>query len=417
MIIKHLKRKKVVLVLTSFVLLAYTLSVYHGYQFNFKLQPLKPKPQSEQNTPTQQIYPTGQFEVKERITPTEHLEPTEQLNTNDQPNTNDDLSPKDQFLTELKNNPDYKKNGMNFQPTNPSIPPFNTKILEQLNALFPYDPTAPIPKKVWKMWDVGLDTKDFPQDLRTYHQTWLDTSPEYEYLLRPNSEYASMIQEFYSDIPEIVHAFNILPTVMLKCDFASYLVLFAYGGIYADVDTKLLQPLKDWIPSQQQYLDKPLDLGLLVGIEQHMSNWEKYYPRKVQIEAWTFMARARHPMLADIINKITIETLRREKAGELDAVLAKNFNDNTIIWTGPGRITDGVFDYLNNILQSDFDNFETLIDYDFFVKIQNPVVISDAMVLPVRCVNAGKKHLRTSLDDPLAYIQHVGKGAWKKSGK
>ncbi|RLV89255.1 Initiation-specific alpha-16-mannosyltransferase [Spathaspora sp. JA1] len=325
--------------------------------------------------------------------------------------------PQEQFLIELKNNSNYKETGLNFQPTNPSTPPYNTTVLAELNRLFPYDPTSPIPQQVWKMWKVGLDSEDFPPELRKYHQTWTDTSPEYEYLIKTNDECDTMVQELYADIPDIVHAYNILPKTILKCDFSRYLILFAYGGTYADIDTKLLQPLKDWIPSNPSYLDNPLNLGLVVGIEQHMANWYKYYTRPVQINTWTFSVRKRHPMLAELISQITQETLNREETDQLEAVFAKSPQDDIINWTGPGRFTDCVFNYLNNILQSDFNNFETLINYDFFVKIKNPVTISDAMVLPVRCQNAGKKHLGTSLDDPMAYIQHVGSGVWKKSGK
>ncbi|EGW35177.1 mannosyltransferase [Spathaspora passalidarum NRRL Y-27907] len=330
--------------------------------------------------------------------------------------------PKVDFLRELKLHPDYKSTGLNFQPKHPGIIPYNTTVLQKLKTLYPYDSAQPIPKQIFKMWKVGLDDPEFPQHFREYHQTWLDNSPDYTHRVMSNDERDALVLKLYADIPEITHAYKIMPKTMNRCDFSSYLLLYALGGIYADIDTKLLKPISSWIPSQSSYLGKSLDLGLIVGIESdyHKGNWARFFARRLQIEAWTFLAKKGHPMLAEIIDNITEYTYWREETGKLAEVLGKDEAADVLNWAGPGRLTDLVFKYLNNILQTDFDSYEKLIDDEFLIGIKLPVVIFDAMVLPLTCMQPGE-HSRIlqsgNLDDPLAYIHHISAGSWRKHNK
>ncbi|RLV93359.1 Initiation-specific alpha-16-mannosyltransferase [Spathaspora sp. JA1] len=327
------------------------------------------------------------------------------------------VSPKDEFLQELELYPNYQETGFNFQPSNPAKLPDKTKVLRQLKALFPYDPTIPIPKTLWQMWKVGPEDDDFPEPFGEYRQTWIDATPEYEHILKTNAEADAMVAELYADIPDIIHAYNIMPQTILKCDLSRYLILFAYGGVYADIDTKLLKPIDVWFSSQEQYLDKDLNLGLVVGIEADRVDWKNKFTRRVQINTWTIMARKGHPMLAELINKIIEETLRREEVGLLEAMLGKNKFDNIINWTGPGLFTDTTYKYMNSILQADFDNYEVIVNYNFFIGVQLPVVIGDVMVLPEECMRPRNVSSTGEFIDPLAYVKHLGSGIWKNKGK
>ncbi|EGW30507.1 uncharacterized protein SPAPADRAFT_143660 [Spathaspora passalidarum NRRL Y-27907] len=307
------------------------------------------------------------------------------------------VSPKQEFFKELDEQPLYKLTGFNFQPTNPGRIPYNTTVLKQLDKLVPYDPSEQIPKKIWQMWKVPLDHEDFPDDYKKYHQTWVDKAPNYEYTLKTNAEYDIIINELYADIPEVLHAYNIMPQTILKCDFSRYLLLFFHGGIYADLDTLLWKPIDVWITNQRKYLNRPLDPGIIVGIEND---------KGARINNWTILSKRGHPMIAEMINQITEHTLWREKTGQLEAIF-RNPKDNVIDWTGPGRFTDMTYKYLNNILQTDFNHFETIVDYTFLAYIELPFNLGDIMVLP-------RNSLRAKIDNPLAYVSHRFAGEWKK---
>ncbi|RLV96627.1 Initiation-specific alpha-16-mannosyltransferase [Spathaspora sp. JA1] len=324
-------------------------------------------------------------------------------------------SPKQEFLQELEHNPTYQKTGINIQPSHPAELPLQTKVLRQLKTLFPYDPTLPIPKKLWQMWKVGLEHDEFPKKFKQYRSTWVDGIPDYEHIVKTNEECDAMVQELYADIPDILHAYNIMPRTILKCDFSRYLILFAYGGVYADIDTELLKPIDSWISSKPQYLDKDMNLGLVVGVESDRDDWVRKYSRRLQINTWTIMARKGHPMLAELINEITQITLRREETGLLNATLGIDAGDNVMNWTGPGEFTDVLFRYMNSILQEDFDNYETLINYSFFININHPVAVGDVMVLPKECMSPTRRSKATGeFSDPMAYVHHKGSGVWKK---
>ncbi|EGW31718.1 uncharacterized protein SPAPADRAFT_155280 [Spathaspora passalidarum NRRL Y-27907] len=309
------------------------------------------------------------------------------------------IYPKEQFLKELHDEPFYKVTGFNLQPINPGKVPYNTTVFQQLQAKVPYDPTVSIPKMVWQMWKVPLDHEEFPGDYRDYHQTWLDKASDYEHIFKTNDEYDAVVNELYADIPEVLHAYNILPQTILKCDFSRYLLLYAYGGIYADLDTILWKPIDTWITNQKSYLHRPLDPGIIVGIENDEG---------ARINNWTILSKKGHPMLAELINQITEHTLWREETGQLKAIF-RNPRDNVIDWTGPGRFTDMTYKYLNNILQTDFDRFETIIEYPLLEYIRNPFVLGDIMVLPRSSMRAEYN----PENDPLAYISHNFAGAWK----
>ncbi|RLV95010.1 Initiation-specific alpha-16-mannosyltransferase [Spathaspora sp. JA1] len=324
------------------------------------------------------------------------------------------ISPKEEFLREIENHSVYKRTGLNFQPSHPAPIPHNTYLLQQLNKFFPYDESLPMPKQVWQMWKVGLDDADFPEGFKNHHDTWVENSPEYEHFVKTNAECDDLVAEIYADIPEIVHAYNIMPKTILKCDFSRYLLLFAYGGIYADIDTTMLKPIRKWFSSKSVYLNETLNLGLVVGIEADVTNWRDYaYARRVQVNTWTIMAKKRHPMLAELIAGITEQTLMREKKDQLDTIFA-SASDNILNWTGPGIFTDYVFKHVNNMLQSSADRYEVLVDDEFLDSIKLPVVIRDTMILPVSCLNPGYDHLKSgNWESPLAYIGHQGSGTWK----
>ncbi|EGW30506.1 membrane-bound alpha-1,6 mannosyltransferase initiation-specific [Spathaspora passalidarum NRRL Y-27907] len=309
------------------------------------------------------------------------------------------VSPKEQFLKEIQEQPLYRLTGFNLQPSNPGRIPYNTTVLKQLHNKVTYDPSEPIPKKVWQMWKVPLEHPEFPAEYRKYHQTWLDNSPNYEHIFRTNAEYDKLVNELYADIPEVLHAYNILPQTILKCDFSRYLLLYLYGGIYSDLDTILWKPMDIWITNQTTYLNRPLDPGIIVGIENDVG---------ARINNWTILSKKGHPMIAEMINQITEHTLWREKTGQLNAIF-KSVGDNVLDWTGPGRFTDLTFKYLNNVLQTDFDHFETIIDYKYLENIRLPFILSDIMVLPINSMRADQK----PEEDPLAYISHKFAGVWK----
>ena len=73
-------------------------------------------------------------------------------------------------------------------------------------------------------------------------------------------------------------AYASLPMVVMKTDILRYAILYAFGGIYIDMDAAALRPLRAWLPPQADKLDWPPnaktsvsptwdDCSLITGLE------------------------------------------------------------------------------------------------------------------------------------------------------
>jgi alpha 1,6-mannosyltransferase len=135
-----------------------------------------------------------------------------------------------------------------------------------------------------------------------------------------------------------------LPLPILKADYFRYLLLLARGGIYADIDTEALKPAHLWLPETSP----SNSVGLIVGIEADPTreDWNMWYARRIQFCQWTFRAKAGHPVLREVVARITAVTLKRKEEGRLQG---DGMQSLTIIeWTGPAVWTDAIFWGMNS---------------------------------------------------------------------
>jgi len=148
---------------------------------------------------------------------------------------------------------------------------------------------------------------------------------------------------FYSDaaaltllrdhLPEYLPTFQALPTPILKTDFFKYAVLYVYGGIYSDLDVRLIHPLP-W-PELQEY-----DAAMIVGIEG--DNTLTGLSRGLQFASWTIASVPRHAVLLCALNRV------REQTKHFGPLWSSTIDIEEIImdWTGPGIWSDCVTEYI-----------------------------------------------------------------------
>ncbi|CCF58962.1 hypothetical protein KAFR_0F03660 [Kazachstania africana CBS 2517] len=269
---------------------------------------------------------------------------------------------------------------------------------KQLTMMFPYDYTKPIPRKVWQTWKVGPNSKKFPENYRSFEEKWTrySDSASFSYSLITDDHISAFLKNTYGEVPTIIEAFDLLPNKILKADFFRYLILYARGGIYSDMDTIPLKALNSWPSTNHNILSKltrmqPLpenEPGLVVGIEADPDrpDWNENYARRIQFCQWTIQAKPGHPVLREIILNITTTTLNSVEnnlSKDIDLQFPEDYNinyrhsrrndksvkhnqlknskniDGTDImnWTGPGIFTDIIFEYLNNLIQNNGNVF------------------------------------------------------------
>ncbi|CCH43590.1 putative glycosyltransferase [Wickerhamomyces ciferrii] len=328
----------------------------------------------------------------------------------------------------------------------------------KLSQKYPYNRNSnSIPKIIWQSWKEPIDQIS-NKNLLKYIKSWSDQSG-YEYNLITDDQIQSIIMELYGDFPEILQTFETLPKNILKFDFLRYLIIFAKGGIYSDIDTSNLKSLDDWIDNNPKALIKSLDMpsstnnlnefpniGFIVGIEGDfdLPDWKYKMARRVQFCQWTFKSKPGHPILRELIYSIVDTTLnkfdQRLNHVKIDREYHTLHSIFTILnWTGPGIFTDSIFKHFNKIFSKfkfinnnpkpiiknkEFEHYHKernsiniedgkFIGWTNFTKISKPVLYDDVLIMPMNTFNAYNDVMEFKPNDDLNYVKHDFNGGWK----
>lgn len=299
------------------------------------------------------------------------------------------------------------------------LPELST-LRQQLNFQFPYDSAKPLEKNIWQTWKVTVEHPDFPSRYRRIQESWTTHNPTYKHHIVSDDQCNLMIEQLFLAVPDVAKAWGLMPKSILKADFFRYLILYARGGVYSDIDTLCLKPVEEWISNNQTIDGAENNAGLVVGIEADPDrpDWAEWYARRLQFCQWTIQAKRGHPMLRELIARITELTLQRARNGQLNKVLGKDAGGDIMDWTGPGIWTDMVFEYMNNVMQP-AENFRSqeydeLVTWKLFTGLDKPMVLDDVLVLPITSFSPDVNQMGAqSSSHPLAYSKHMFLGSWK----
>lgn len=328
--------------------------------------------------------------------------------------------------------------------------PSDAPLRSKLAFYFPYDQHSEIPNTIFQTWKVSNTDSKFPMDFINPYKSWTQKNENFTHSIITDNMLDEWVKQEFSNVPEIVRAWSLLPKIILKADFFRYLIIFARGGIYSDMDTSCLKPVENWAIFDESYLgglDKS-SIGFGIGIEADPDrpDWAEWYARRIQFVQWTIIGKRGHPFLRELISRIVEETFRKEKSSLLKSIEGKDEGGDIMSWTGPGIYTDTMFDYLNNIMTdgeygsgfgigSEYWNngekyklkhqevnedglplhFDDMVlNYKNFTGLTEPVVYDDIMVLPITSFSPGVGQMGSkSPRHPLAFVLHNFKGTWK----
>lgn len=313
----------------------------------------------------------------------------------------------------------------------------------ELARFFAYDPYASLPRNIFQTWKHGVEDDNFPSRYKGSVESWDEKNIEdgFRHYVFSDEIIDEWVRNEYSFVEEVLHAWELLPRMILKADFFRYLVIFARGGVYSDIDTFCLKKIKDW----------PIgNSGLVVGIEADpdREDWYEWYARRIQFVQWTIVGKKGHPFLRELIARIVEETLRRERLGTLNKIEGKDKGGDVMSWTGPGIFTDTLFDYLNNVIsEGEYgDGFgigskywvegekyklkkqeidenglplhakDMKINYERFTGMREGISFDegDILVLPITCFSPGVGQMGSKPPtDKMALVLHNFSGSWK----
>lgn len=307
----------------------------------------------------------------------------------------------------LESNAEWKQTGLNFH--------LEHTLREQLEANFPYEPKEPFQRNVWQTWKVAVEDALFPENYKKHQRTWEEKNPDYKHYVITDAQCDVLVNQLFADVPQVAEAWNLMPKSILKADFFRYLILFARGGVYSDIDTRVLKPIDTWVSAQETVHDGPNRAGLVVGIEADPDrpDWNEWYARRIQFCQWTIQAKKGHPMLRELVARITELTLERKRNNQLRTVLGKDEGGDIMDWTGPGIFTDMVFAYMNAVMGD-----EESVTWRLFTGLRVPLVLEDVMVLPITSFSPNVGQMGAGpITDKIAYVQHMFLGSWKHDEK
>jgi len=95
-----------------------------------------------------------------------------------------------------------------------------------------------IPNIIHQIWYQGEDK--IPDTYPNYCDSWKRLNPGFIYMFWDESKIIKLIMFHY---PRLLDRFNSYPRMIQKIDMAKYIILYHYGGVYADVDLECVKPI------------------------------------------------------------------------------------------------------------------------------------------------------------------------------
>lgn len=272
------------------------------------------------------------------------------------------------------------------------------------------EPTHTFPRKLWQLWKT--DAVNFDDDMAYRARSWIKENPTLRYEVLTDLNSLAYVKHTFGpegfNRPDIVQVYQSLTASIVKADLLRYLIMYAEGGIYADVDVQALVPFEDWIPHrfQEQSLD------LIVGIETDEPDFKNHRLLGVKAQSfcqWTFVCKRRAPAMLRLINSIMhwlhdMERVQKQGLGNLifdfDAVLNV---------TGPSAFTAAVLAEMSAWAGH-------AIDWSEFHRLREAKVIERVLVLPAQAFAASTGHSESGSHASMGALvkHHFGASGWSK---
>lgn len=100
-----------------------------------------------------------------------------------------------------------------------------------------------IPRKIWQTWKVG--PLGFEQRDSDSAKTWPEKNPTYRYEVLTDDNALEYLEDHYGpqklNRPDFIDLYRDLNITIIKADLLRYLVMYAEGGVYADVSVKAMR--------------------------------------------------------------------------------------------------------------------------------------------------------------------------------
>lgn len=180
--------------------------------------------------------------------------------------------------------------------------------------------TSKIPLIIWQTYK----SKTLPLPAIEVQQSWIQLNPEFTCYLFDDADIERYIQQKWSS--DFLDLFHALPLGAMKADLWRYLILATEGGVYTDIDSICLQPIREWPVkgSSSNFHFLLLDLD---------NNQEQFCQ-------WTLACTPQHPAMQYICHYVLKKWKKEGFPKNKDRTL------NVLAATGPAIFTSALISYL-----------------------------------------------------------------------
>lgn len=116
-----------------------------------------------------------------------------------------------------------------------------------------------IPKIIWQTFK----TNQVPLIMRDYVDSWITKNPEYKYRFFDDQDIQNFLKTHF---PDYYEPYNRIKFGSSKADLWRYLIIYKYGGVYADLDCRCNNSLREWIKPDSQFVTQ-------LGINKDICQW------------------------------------------------------------------------------------------------------------------------------------------------
>ncbi|KAK9415783.1 hypothetical protein SUNI508_10083 [Seiridium unicorne] len=262
-----------------------------------------------------------------------------------------------------------------------------------------------------KMWQILLP---MPEDIHVKPVTfeepsaWMEMNAGYTYTLFGIDGAVAFLESRFPNQTDYLETFNKLRNPGLKSDLFRYMVLYAEGGVYSDLDTRPKKPINEWIPEAYRPTAR-----LVVGLEYDSLGGEvgESYTYPVQFAQWTIAAAPQHNVFTQMIDRCIQrlgELSEKHGAGNSDRSLLNSNDDDVLKATGPVAWTEIIF----QDIQRQTPEIQSLQDLS---RMEEPRLYGDILVLPINGFGSGQPHSGSArwFTPKEALVTHHAKSSWR----
>jgi mannosyltransferase OCH1-like enzyme len=242
------------------------------------------------------------------------------------------------------------------------------------------------PQKIWQTWKVN----PLSLEEREHHRalSWISKNPEHRYEMLTDDNDIKYIENAYGprglNRPDIVYIYKTITAKIVKADLLRYLIMYAEGGVYADIDVEAIRPISRFIPTQYDRQDVDMIVG--VEIDQPAFAGHAILGKKSQSFCqWTFACKPRLPVMLKLIEGIMIWIVEQARRQHVPLSEVKLDFDDIIAGTGPSAFTNAILDDISR-------RIGYKVTWDEFHNLAESKLLAGVLVLTVEAFAAGQGH-------------------------